>query len=32
VGSSTNIIESSWQALADSMEYALVAGHGEQGS
>jgi 2-isopropylmalate synthase len=24
VGSSTNIIESSWQALADSMEYALV--------
>jgi 2-isopropylmalate synthase len=32
VGSSTNIIESSWQALADSMEYALVADHGEQGS
>ncbi len=27
VGSSTNIIESSWQALADSMEYALVAVH-----
>jgi 2-isopropylmalate synthase len=25
VGSSTNIIESSWQALADSMEYALLA-------
>ena len=24
VGASTNIIESSWQALADSMEYALV--------
>jgi 2-isopropylmalate synthase len=24
VGCSTNIIESSWQALADSMEYALV--------
>jgi len=24
VGSSTNIIESSWQALADSMEYALL--------
>ncbi len=24
VGSSTNIIESSWQALSDSMEYALV--------
>jgi 2-isopropylmalate synthase len=23
VGSSTNIIEASWQALADSMEYAL---------
>jgi 2-isopropylmalate synthase len=26
VGSSSNIIESSWQALADSMEYALVGG------
>jgi 2-isopropylmalate synthase len=26
VGSSTNIIESSWQALSDSMEYALLAG------
>jgi len=26
VGSSSNIIESSWQALADSMEYALLAG------
>ena len=25
VGCSTNIIESSWQALTDSMEYALVA-------
>ena len=24
VGSSTNIIEASWQALADSLEYALV--------
>ena len=24
VGSSPNIIESSWQALADSMEYALL--------
>jgi len=26
VGASTNIIESSWHALADSMEYALVLG------
>ena len=26
VGSSTNIVDASWQALADSMEYALVAG------
>jgi 2-isopropylmalate synthase len=25
VGSSPNIIESSWQALADSMEYALLS-------
>lgn len=25
VGSSTNIVDASWQALADSMEYALVA-------
>ncbi len=25
VGASTNIIEASWRALADSMEYALVA-------
>jgi 2-isopropylmalate synthase len=24
VGSSTNIIEASWQALADSLEYALI--------
>ncbi len=26
VGSSTNIVDASWQALADSMEYAVVAG------
>jgi 2-isopropylmalate synthase len=26
VGASTNIIEASWQALADSMEYALLKG------
>jgi 2-isopropylmalate synthase len=26
VGSSTNIVDASWQALADAMEYALVAG------
>jgi 2-isopropylmalate synthase len=26
VGSSTNIIEASWQALADSLEYALLPG------
>jgi 2-isopropylmalate synthase len=26
VGSSTNIIEASWQALADSLEYALLDG------
>jgi len=25
VGSSTNIVDASWQALADSMEYALVS-------
>jgi len=25
VGCSSNIIESSWQALTDSMEYALIA-------
>ncbi|MCL5994997.1 MAG: citramalate synthase [Chloroflexi bacterium] len=25
VGSSTNIVDASWQALADSMEYALIA-------
>jgi hypothetical protein len=24
VGSSTNIIEASWQALADSLEYGLL--------
>lgn len=27
VGASTNIIEASWRALADSMEYALLNGH-----
>lgn len=27
VGASTNIIEASWQALADSMEYALLNGN-----
>jgi 2-isopropylmalate synthase len=27
VGSSTNIIEASWQALADSLEYALLDEH-----
>jgi 2-isopropylmalate synthase len=35
VGASTNIIEASWQALADSMEYALLdrnAKSGESGS
>jgi 2-isopropylmalate synthase len=26
VGSSGNIIEASWQALADSLEYALLNG------
>jgi hypothetical protein len=25
VGASANIIEASWQALTDSLEYALVA-------
>jgi 2-isopropylmalate synthase len=29
VGASTNIIEASWRALADSMEYALMNGAGE---
>jgi 2-isopropylmalate synthase len=29
VGSSTNIIEASWQALADSLEYALLNGYDE---
>jgi 2-isopropylmalate synthase len=29
VGSSPNIIEASWQALADSLEYALLNGHDE---
>ena len=24
VGASTNLVEASWQALADSLEYALV--------
>lgn len=28
VGASTNIIQASWQALADSMEYALLSGNG----
>ncbi len=28
VGASSNIIEASWQALADSVEYALLAGFG----
>ena len=28
VGSSSNIIEASWQALADSLEYALLNGAG----
>jgi 2-isopropylmalate synthase len=34
VGASTNIIEASWRALADSMEYALVrlAGEGRGGA
>ena len=27
VGASTNIIEASWRALADSMEYALLNGN-----
>jgi 2-isopropylmalate synthase len=29
VGSSANIIEASWQALADSLEYALLNGQGK---
>ncbi|MGD9316649.1 MAG: citramalate synthase, partial [Anaerolineae bacterium] len=29
VGSSTNIIEASWQALADSLEYALLNGEAD---
>jgi len=32
VGSSTNIIEASWQALADSLEYALLKGTSRQGT
>jgi 2-isopropylmalate synthase len=31
VGSSTNIIEASWQALADSLEYALLDDPAEGG-
>ena len=31
VGASTNIIEASWRALADSMEYALLNGAGKPG-
>jgi 2-isopropylmalate synthase len=30
VGASTNIIEASWRALADSMEYALLNGYSSQ--
>ncbi len=29
VGASTNIIEASWRALSDSMEYALLLAHGD---
>ncbi len=32
VGSSTNIIEASWQALADSLEYALLKETSRQGT
>ncbi len=32
VGASTNIIKASWKALADSMEYALLNGHGVERS
>ncbi len=31
VGASTNIIEASWKALIDSMEYALLSGNGFDG-
>ncbi len=31
VGASTNIIEASWRAMADSMEYALLNGAGKNG-
>jgi 2-isopropylmalate synthase len=32
VGASSNIIEASWQALVDSVEYGLsVAGHPDSG-
>ena len=30
VGASTNIIEASWRALADSMEFALLNGNGKE--
>jgi 2-isopropylmalate synthase len=30
VGASTNIIEASWRAMADSLEYALLNGSGNQ--
>jgi 2-isopropylmalate synthase len=29
IGASTNIIEASWWALADSLEYALLNGNGD---
>ena len=32
VGASPNIIEASWQALSDSMEYALFASRGVFGN
>jgi len=32
VGANANIIEASWQALADSVEYALLAGYGAAGT
>ena len=31
VGASTNIIEASWRAMADSFEYALLSGAGKNG-
>jgi 2-isopropylmalate synthase len=30
VGSSTNIIEASWSALADAFEYAIIAARGSR--